>query len=504
MTKYKIFAAVNIGSTAISMKIAEISGKKISVIDSVKYDISIGKETYNLGKISYNAVDEICSCLEKFVYIMESYKTDDYVCYATTAVREALNSEYIIEQINIRTGLKVSIISNEEECFLHYKAFALNTDYFDNIIEEGAIITDVLSGSIQISKYEKSELKYSQNLPMGSLRVTELLSGFKNNTSTFTDILEEYIKTEIENYKRSFFKNTNYKYFIAFGSQINNLKKLIGADDDKITKEQFDEIYKILSERSFDSISDEFNITYNDVELMISSVFIYRMFMKNDDFILAPNISLEDGMCVEYIEKSKLAHTNHIFTNDTISSASYYAGKYDVSIPHYEKLIEFLSVIFNSISKKFGLSKRDFILLKTAAIFSDTGLYININDYNRYSYDIVKANSILGLSQKEHEIVSFVVLFQDGVFDFEEYNYLPKNRRLLISKLSAILSLAKSLDFEYNQKIDKIKSRLKDGELNITAYTDKDIVLIKRQFDISAKFFEEVFGIKTYLNKAVK
>ena len=56
----------------------------------------------------------------------------------------------------------------------------------------------------------------------------------------------------------------------------------------------------------------------------------------------------------------------------------------------------------------------------------------------------------------------------------------------------------------FNQKIDKIKSRLKDGELNITAYTDKDIVLIKRQFDISAKFFEEVFGIKTYLNKAVK
>ena len=92
------------------MKIAEVSKKNgISVLDTVKYDLSIGKESYAVGKISYNLVDKICNCFEEYLRIMKSYGVDEYVCYATTAVREASNSEYIIDQINIRTG--------RERCF---------------------------------------------------------------------------------------------------------------------------------------------------------------------------------------------------------------------------------------------------------------------------------------------------------------------------------------------------------------------------------------------------
>ena len=152
MPRYKVFAAIDLGSTEITMKIAEVSKKNgISVLD-----LSIGKESYAVGKISYNLVDKICNCFEEYLRIMKSYGVDEYVCYATTAVREASNSEYIIDQINIRTGIKVTIISNEEERFLHNKAFALNNSYFDDIIEAGAVLVDVASGSVQVSHYEQS------------------------------------------------------------------------------------------------------------------------------------------------------------------------------------------------------------------------------------------------------------------------------------------------------------------------------------------------------------
>ena len=91
--------------------------------------------------------------------------------------------------------------------------------------------------------------------------------------------------------------------------------------------------------------------------------------------------------------------------------------------------------------------------------------------------------------------------FQNGIFDFNEYNVYSKNRRLLISKLAAILSLAKSLDVEYNQKIDEIKTSIRNGILTITAYTDSDISLEEREFNIAQEFFEEVFGIKAVLVK---
>ncbi len=506
MARYKIFAAIEIGSSGINMKIAQFSKKDgISVIDNIKYDISLGRESYATGKISYNIVGKICSCFEEYLRIMKSYGVDDYVCCATTAVREASNSEYIIDQINIRTGIKVNIISNEEERFLHNKAFALKNDYFDDIIEEGAVIADVSSGSIQISFYEKSSLKFSQNIPTGPLKVIELFNEMKEGSVSSGEMIEDFIKSNINNFKKVFFKNPDYKYFVAIGGQTEYIKKICKAEDDILKEEDFENVYKIVSERSEEYIEENYEIPYESVKMIIPSIIIYKTFLENlkNKKIIVPDISLADGILVEYAEKNAYTHTNtkHIFTEDIISSAKYYAEKYDVSSRHYNKVIEIGGCLMTTLSKKFGLSKRHLVLLKVASIFADTGYYININEYNKYSYDIVKANPILGLSQKEHEVISCAVLFQNGVFDFAEYNSYSKNRKLLISKLAAILSLSKALDVEYNQKIGKVKAAIRNGSLIITAYTDDNIVLESREFNIAAEFFEEVFGIKANLVK---
>ncbi len=499
LPRYKVFAAIELGSTEITMKIAEISKKNgISVLDTVKYDISLGKESYTVGKISYGLVDKICSCFEKYLIIMKEYGVEESVCYATTAVREASNSEYIIDQINIRTGIKVSIISNEEERFLHNKAFALKNSYFDDIIQAGAVMVDVSSGSMQVSYYKESELKFTQSVPVGPLRVLE---GLQNSNSI--DILEKFISATINNYKNVFFKNVSYKYFVAMGNQIKYIKRICGIDGDNIKISDFDKVYLLADERGEEYISDKYEIPYETAQLTAPSILFYKMFLKNEKnkIIIAPEISLVDGILVEYAEKNAYTHTKHIFTDDIISSAKFYAEKYGVDSLHYNKVSEIGENIITTLSKKFGFSKRQLVLLKVASIFADTGYYININEYNRYSYDIIKANPIIGLSQKEHEIVCCIVLFQNGIFDFEEYNYYSKNRKLLISKLAAILSLSKALDTEHDQKIKKTESAIKNGSLVITAYTDEDISLEKHEFNKAQEFFEEVFGIKAVLLK---
>lgn len=504
MPRYKIFAAIDLGSTEITMKIAQISKKEgITVLDTVKYDIFLGKEVYRTGKISYNIVEKICCCFEEYLRIMKEYGVDEYVCYATTAVREASNSEYIIDQINIRTGIKVNIISNEEERFLHNKALALKSDYFDDIIDAGAVIVDVASGSVQVSFYDKAELKFSQNIPMGSLRVFELLSDINNTTAAFSDMLKDFIKSNIKKYKRVFFKNPSYKYFVAISNQIKYIKKICGTSNDNITVNDLDMVYEKIENMGVQYIEDKYEIPYDSAQLILPTVLFYKTFLdsENDKIIIAPEISLTDGILVEYVEKNAYTHTKHIFTEDIILSAKYYAGKYDVESGHYTKVMEIGTCLINTLSKKFGLSKRHSVLLKVASIFADTGYYINLNNYNIYSYDIVKANPILGLSQKEHEIISSVVLFQNGVFDFDAYNRYSKNRKLLISKLSAILSLSQALDVEYKQNVEKVKSSIRNGILYINVYSNDDLILEQREFNKAQDFFEEVFGIKAVLVK---
>ncbi|MBR0366718.1 MAG: hypothetical protein IJH94_07985 [Clostridia bacterium] len=501
MAKLTLFAAIDIGSSQMSMKIFQLSKTEgISVIDSCQSNITIGRETYNVGKISYELTGEICRCLDNFKRVMNEYGVTEYICYATSAVREAANSEYIRDQILIRTGLKVNIVSNEEEIFLHHKAMALNMKNFDEIIEDGATIVDVSAGSIQISSYENSELKFSQNFPLGSMRIVELMSSVNNNTIEFSSLIREHTQNMLSHYRRGFFINPKHKSVILTGSQSESIKSALGPVGDVVDSERIEGLYREMTETGFGDFADKYGFSYEDSRRIMASLLLYIPFLRNKR-VYMPDVEFTDGICVEFAEKNRFTHTKHIFTNDIITSAMHYAERFNINRSHVDKTIDYCSEIFKSLSKKFGLSKSDLVLLKVAAIYADTGMYININNSNLYSYNIKRSHRLLGLSNRDNDIIAFVVLFGGGVSDNEEYKYLPKSRKLQISKLAAILSLAKALDCEYKEKIDSVRVTLKNGTLTIAAAAKSDITMEQWQFNENEGFFEDVFGIKAVLKR---
>ena len=123
------FAAIDVGSFEVEMGIYEISNRnKIRKLDQIRHVTALGKDTYNNGKISYEMVEELCDVLADFARIMKSYKVTEYRAYATSAMREARNNRIVLDQIRVRTGIQVRIISNSEQRFLGYKAIAVSDD----------------------------------------------------------------------------------------------------------------------------------------------------------------------------------------------------------------------------------------------------------------------------------------------------------------------------------------------------------------------------------------
>ena len=71
----KTFAAIDVGSYELEMKIFEVSKQSgIKEIDSIRHRIDLGTDTYATGKISYERVDELCRVLREYKKIMESYE----------------------------------------------------------------------------------------------------------------------------------------------------------------------------------------------------------------------------------------------------------------------------------------------------------------------------------------------------------------------------------------------------------------------------------------------
>ena len=176
MRNIRTFAAIDVGSYELAMKVFEFNGKgNMRQIDCLKHKIDLGTDTYAAGKISYERVDELCQVLREFVRIMKSYKVENYRAYGTSAIRETENTAIILDQIEQRTGIRIEVLSNSEQRFLHYKSIASRGENFNRIIEKGTAIVDIGGGSIQVSLFDKDSLVATQNMKLGVLRLREQL-----------------------------------------------------------------------------------------------------------------------------------------------------------------------------------------------------------------------------------------------------------------------------------------------------------------------------------------
>ncbi|MEG2870886.1 MAG: exopolyphosphatase, partial [Clostridium sp.] len=151
----ELFAAIDVGSFELELGIYEMSEKiGIREIQHLRHVLALGRDTYNDGKISFELVEEMCGVLQDFTEEMKAYKVTKYKAYASSALREAKNNQIVLDQIFVRTGLRVSPINNSELRFMSYKAVVAHTEEFQQTVQMGTAIIEVGFGSSQISLFD--------------------------------------------------------------------------------------------------------------------------------------------------------------------------------------------------------------------------------------------------------------------------------------------------------------------------------------------------------------
>ena len=207
----KTFAAIDVGSFELTMKIFDFSGKNtMREIDCIRQRIDLGSDTYANGKISNEKMDDLCHTLKEFAQIMEAYKVIAYKAYGTSAIRETENTLILQDQIEQRTGIRVEILSNSEQRFLDYKSIASKGETFRRIIEEKTAILDIGGGSIQISLFDKDTLVSTQNLRLGVLRLQELLNHLNAGSTQMEQLVDELATAQLDDYKKLYLKDREF------------------------------------------------------------------------------------------------------------------------------------------------------------------------------------------------------------------------------------------------------------------------------------------------------
>ena len=498
------FAAIDIGSYEVSMKIFELS-KKIGFreLNDVRYSLELGKGVYSNGKLDTQMLDVLCETLNDFKRMMQDFGVVEYRACGTSALRELANPLIIVEQIYRRTGFKVEILSNAEQHFLGYKSIAAIERGFKKMIQKGTAILDVGGGSLQVSLFDKDALVTTQSLKMGSLRIRQRLQELEKTTIHYDKLVEEFIRNDLTNFQRLYLKDRDIKNVILMGDFITDMIFQEEMKDKIITRNEFMKRYEDTVDKTEDVLAQEMEIDPEYASLVVPTMVVCRSFIDifQAEALWAPGVSLLDGIAYDYAEKKKFIRSVHNFENDILVTSRNIAKRYSSSKSHIQGTMNLCLNIFDSMKKVHGMGKRERLLIQIAALLHDCGKYISMGNVSECSYQIIMSTEIIGLSSLERKMIAYAVRYNTTAFVYyDEIQMLgagiDRESYIKIAKMTAILRLANAMDRSHCQKVKGIKTVLKDRELQMVMDSSQDISLELGLLQDKVAFFEEVFGIR--------
>ncbi len=501
------FAAIYIGTYDVSLKVFEFTGKKkFHEVDHIRSRQDLGREVFEKGSLGYEQVEALCDILSQFKTIMEGYRVDSYEVYASAVLRDSSNELFVLDQIYLRTGFRVKVVSNSEHRFISYKSVA-GSSAFEKMIQTSAAVVDVGGASIQITIFRDGQLITTQHIEAGLMRIRNLLENKGHPLKLYETQIEEYMNKRLEGF-RSMYLTQDVDYVILISDYATEMMQRIEEKENKSCQVKGDKFVKFidkLKKKTLEEITEELNLSDEREPLIIPAMITFKTLVQSlsPKEVWVPSANMQDGIAYDYAQRKKLLPAMHDFDADVLSAAQFLSQHYKSYSPHIEALSKLSIQIFDAMKKVHGLGKRERLLLQVATILHDCGKYISLSESPENAYHIIMSSEIIGLTHQEREMVAHVVLYNTLPLDpYEKLSdCLAREEYLCVAKLSAILRVANALDQSHRQKFKNIKIAMRDRRLMITVEALEDISLEQALFDAKTAYFESIYSMKPILKQ---
>lgn len=290
------YAAVDIGSNAIRLLIADIIPAKVGFTYTknllIRVPVRLGDDAFLDKKLSPKKVASLIKTMQAFKNLMEVFEVEKYLACATSAMREAENGPEVVAEIKKATGLLVEIIEGQRE------ASIINANHIEETLAENKnyLNIDVGGGSTEVSVFVDKKLVASQSFNIGTIRLLD------NQVSTT-------IWKELEDWTRAVRKKYKNLAGIGTGGNINKLFRLSGEKDNKplnITK--LNKLYNTLNGYTLKERMTKFNMKTDRADVIIPAgeIFLKIMNWSGVRQIYVPKVGMADGIINLLIEENLL------------------------------------------------------------------------------------------------------------------------------------------------------------------------------------------------------
>src|SRR5215207_5011536 len=118
-------SAIDVGSNAMRMVIGEVDETwQVHTIENIRLPVRLGQDVFRGGYLEEKTIQQTEEAFFRFKQMAENYKIHQLRAVATSAAREAANSDLLVDRVFQTSGIEIKIISGEEEARLIHLAVA--------------------------------------------------------------------------------------------------------------------------------------------------------------------------------------------------------------------------------------------------------------------------------------------------------------------------------------------------------------------------------------------
>jgi exopolyphosphatase/guanosine-5'-triphosphate,3'-diphosphate pyrophosphatase len=467
-------AAIDIGSNSIRQIVADVSpAGSIRIIDEMKAAPRLGAGLSRHGKLGAGSMRHALEALQRMATLARQLGASRIHAVATSAVRDAGNRRDFLDQVREETGLRVRLLTGEDEARLSFRSALA---HFDLAVRR-AVVMDIGGGSLELVMSADGVVERLESFPYGALRLTEEFLGDRPKPKQL-----KRLRAEVRDGIRGVLPVRDWRgaQLIGSGGTFTNLGAMHLAArgltyDGRVhgTQVPRDEVEHLLdkllaSSRQERAAIPGLNPGRADIILAGLAVAAEVMARIEAREVSVSGYGIREGLLLES------ARVTHAPADPGVArerSVRQFAEQCHYERPHAEQVQRLAMQLFDAVGRRLGCEPADRAILSDAALLHDVGYHIGHARHHKHSYHLLTHAELLGVSPEEQMMIAHVARYHRGAeprrrhLDFAR---LDRETRRRIRRLSAILRLADGLDRGHAGAVKRIKIRWMERAVRVT------------------------------------
>jgi exopolyphosphatase / guanosine-5'-triphosphate,3'-diphosphate pyrophosphatase len=507
----KTVAAIDVGANSLRMVIAEVfPDGRVDVLERLQRAVRLGQDTFRRRRLGAQSMRAALNVLSDYRQLLKLYNVERVRAVATSAVREAGNADTFLDRVRMTTGLQVEVIDTSEESRLTVSAVRQALADYPPAREHGeTLIADVGGGSTLLMLLEGSEIVTSQSLRLGSIRLQELLTTSDDPPQRSAELLRYHVANMISGIQ-DLLPLRNVGAFVAVGGDARFAARQIGrptesADLVAVDVAEFDKLVEQCERHTAEELSKRYGVPFAEAETLNPALLIYQILLRQTLALqmIVSHVSMRDGLLLQ-LAGEVTGKEDEALLAGVIHSATTLAEKYHADLDHAQSVADLAVRLFDELQSEHGLGPRYRLLLRVAGLLHEIGAFVSNRAHHKHSEYLIANSEIFGLNRSDTAMVAQVARYHRRSAPrptHPGYMALPRELRVTVSKLAALLRVADALARGCVPKISELHARRQDDELLLTVPTGADLLLKHRSLEAKADLFEEIFGMKVRLEE---